>query len=77
MSRNTFKSAKLNWDVELRIMEKNYTLLKARSAVNLNGFTGKPEKTADIFAMPMVSGRKRAQKFHTDEASLSRSGQCF
>ena len=41
-----------------------------------------PEKTADIlprhnwFPRQMTS-EKRAQKFHTDDASLPRSGQCF
>ena len=42
----------------------------------------KPEKTADILRRHHWSPRemtseKRAQKFHTDDASLSRSGQCF
>ena len=42
----------------------------------------KPEKTADIgdattgFHRQMTS-EKRAQKFHTDDASLPRSGYCF
>ena len=48
-----------------------------------NTWTRKPEKTADIprrhwFPREMTSeeGRLR-QKFHTDDASLPRSGECF
>ena len=47
------------------------------------GYTSRqPDKTADIWAMlPLVSPpmtfEKQAQKFHTDDASIPRSGWCF
>ena len=69
-------------DSIIPIVDGNENQMLSLASRNRKPWPLQPEKTADIwlryhwFPRQMTS-EKRAQKFHTDDASLPRSGQCF
>ena len=60
-----------------KVYPKQMNIKKSRKIASLQ-----PEKIADIWRRyhwfpRQMKSEKRAQEFHTDDASLTRSGQCF